>query len=93
MDEFTVAKRAGAQIFRDAIKHIQTHGWHADSMAILLKVSDCKRWTQPMAVLMFSELSDQLKGKTLTQFDQKTHNQDDVTELFKRVADTLSTPS
>ncbi len=89
MDEFTLAKQAGARIFRAGIEYIQTHGWSHNSMGILLSASGDNPWPQPMAVLMFSELSNQLKGKTLTQFDQKTHSKDDVIKLFERVAGAL----
>lgn len=85
MDEYLQARLAGAQIFRLAIAHIQAHGWHHNSMDILLAVSGGQRWPQPMAVLMFSELSHALGDESLTQFDHRVSDPQTVIELFTKV--------
>lgn len=88
MDEYKLAKKDGAQIFRLAIYHLESHGWNHNSMEILLKVSEGKVWPQPMAVLMFSEMGHALGSKTLTQFDQ-TATTDEVINLFQKVINGL----
>lgn len=89
MDEFSAHKQAGAVIFRKAIEHIKQHGWNHNTMDILLAVSRGQVWQQPMAVLMFSELSNELDSRTLTQFDKQTHNVQEVIDLLTRVATAL----
>lgn len=83
MDEYQSAKLAGAQIFRQAIVHIKQHGWQHNSMEILLSVSNGERWAQPMAVLMFSALSDALGHETLTQFDTRVTDPESAIQLFE----------
>jgi hypothetical protein len=90
MDEFELAKRAGAEVFKRAIAHINENGWNHNSMEILLQVSDHKVWPQPMAVIMFSELGHALGSKTLTQFDM-TATLKEATALFQSVIDQLTT--
>jgi hypothetical protein len=90
MDEFTQAKQDGAAVFKRALDYINEHGWNHNSMEILLTVSDHKKWPQPMAVLMFSELGHALGSKTLTQFDQVASQQEAV-ELFQKVIRGLET--
>lgn len=90
MDEYQSAKLEGAQIFRDAIKYIAKHGWDHNSMDILLAVTPGQRWPQPMAVFMFSALSDALGHETLSQFDQRVYDPQVVIQLFERVITELS---
>jgi hypothetical protein len=90
MDKFQTHKLAGAHIFRGAVEYIKAHGWHHNSMDILLNVTPGQVWNQPMAVLMFSELSNELGSETLTAFDKRVEDQAEVIDLFNRVADNLS---
>lgn len=90
MDEYQQAKLEGVEIFRRAIKYIEKYGWNHNSMDILLAVSKGERWPQPMAVLMFSELSDALGPETLSQFDHRVSDPQVVTQLFERVATGLT---
>ncbi len=89
MDTYKSSQLAGAKIFRLAVEHIQKYGWDHNSMDILLAVTPGKRWLQPMAVFMFSELSNQLGSETLTQFDQRIKDQATVIKLFEQVATNL----
>lgn len=93
MDEYQAAKLAGSKIFKQAIEHINQHGWNHNSMEILLKASGYEKWPQPMAVLMFAELSNELGSETLTAFDKRATSKDEVTKLFSAVAKNLSTSS
>lgn len=93
MDEFNLARKSGAHIFRLAAKMINTHGWHGSSMDILLSVTPGHRWPQPMAVLMYSELSNALGPLTLTQFDRAVKGKAQVIELFEKVALALELPN
>jgi hypothetical protein len=90
MDDFANHKLTGAQIFRSAANQIKSSGWSRNSMDILLSVTPGKIWRQPMAVLMFSELSNELGSETLTAFDRRVSDPSEVIDLFNRVADNLS---
>ena len=93
MDEYQSAKLTGSQIFLKAIEEIKQRGWDHNSMEILLRASNYEKWPQPMAVLMFAELSNELGSETLTAFDKRVTNPDDVVKLFSKVAKSLSTSS
>lgn len=93
MDEYQQSKLAGARIFRQAIKHIQDRGWDHNSMEILLAVTPGQRWPQPMAVLMFSELSHALGHETLSKFDSRVNDPQVVIHLFATVAEGLESPN
>lgn len=90
MDEYGQARLDGAKIFRAGVKYIEVHGWDHNTMDILLAVTPGKRWPQPMAVLMFSELENALEGQTLTNFDLHVPDEQGVIDLFNLVADSLS---
>lgn len=93
MDEYQSAKLAGSKIFLKAIEEIKHSGWNHNSMEILLSASNYKKWPQPMAVLMFAELSNELGSETLSAFDKRVSAPDDVVKLFNNVAKSLSTSS
>lgn len=90
MDEYQIAKIAGSQIFLKAIEEIEQNGWDHNSMEILLKSSNYEKWPQPMAVLMFAELSNELGSETLTNFDKRVGDKNEVIKLFQKVANSLS---
>ena len=86
----------GAQIFRDAAAYIRKHGWqrkgmgeHGEprcSMGALQSAHPMERWDQEMAVLMFATLYDELGGLTLTQFNEKVKDGNEVADLYDQVA-------
>lgn len=90
MDDLIKHKLAGAEIFHMAAQYIVDHDWNHNSMDILLRVTPGKIWSQPMAVLMFSELSNELGAETLTAFDKRVTDKVEVINLFNRVASGLS---
>lgn len=89
MDEYQLAKIAGAKIFRLAIQSINEYGWDHNSMDVLLSVTPGQVWTQPMAVLMYSELESELGSLSLTEFDKQVQDQQEVINLFTQVAESL----
>ncbi len=89
MDEYQSARIEGAKIFRLAIAFIRQYGWDHNSMDILLSVTPGRVWSQPMAVFMYSELESALDSDTLTGFDKKVKDQQEVINLFAQVAKSL----
>lgn len=100
MSDLAVHNKLATQIFRDAAKYIRTYGWQRKgmsehgkprcSMGALQSAYPMERWDQDMAVLMFATLYDELGGITLTQFNEKVKDGEEVAALYDHVADVLA---
>ena len=89
MYEYKTQKLDGAKIFKLAIEKIKKDGWNHNSMDILLSVTPGSVWPQPMAIMMYIELTNVLGEESLTAFDHRVKSKKEVIQLFQKVIDSI----
>ena len=85
-----------AGILLKAADYIRQYGWQVEgmgqhgrprcSMGALASASPVKNWDQRLSDMMYRTLYQELNGLTLTQFNHKYNDGEQVARLFERTA-------
>jgi hypothetical protein len=85
-----------ADIFLKAAAYIRRYGWQKEgmgeegaprcSMGALSSAYPKIAWEQSLAQLMYEALYKELRGLSLTQFNSKYQDGEEVAQLYERVA-------